>query len=180
VLAREIVELLSAGPEAAALCWISAAKLGGEIEGVGGHHSRKHGGECFLVGESEFGALEALRIHAVGEDADYLDADLLVFNRCVEELFSGTLVESDGVELGGADGPPARKGGADEEVGHEFFPDEGLYVFGGDEVLLGGCERIGEVGERAHEIGAAAGGRAYFRGGWGFARTARCRLRRFR
>ena len=99
--------------------------------------------------------------HAVGEDVDYLDADLRVFDRCGEELFAGTLIESDGVELGGADGPPARKGGADEEVGHEFFPDEGLNVFGGDEVLLGGGEGVGEVGERAHEIGAAAGGRAY-------------------
>ena len=65
------------------------------------------------------------------------------------------------MEFGGADGPPARKGCADEEVGHEFFPDESLDVFRGDEVLLGRCERIGQVGERTHEIGTAAGGRAY-------------------
>ena len=102
-----------------------------------------------------------MRRHAIGENGDYLDADLRVFYRCGQELFAGTLIESDGVEFGGADGPPARKGCADEKVGHEFFPDESLDVFRGDEILLGRCERIGEVGERAHEIGAAAGGRAY-------------------
>ena len=102
-----------------------------------------------------------MRGHAVGEDVDYLGADLLIFHGCGEELFSGTLVERDGVELGGADGPPARKGGADEEIGHEFFPDEGLYIFWGDEVLLGGCEGVGEVSQRAHEIGAATGRGTY-------------------
>ena len=157
MLPREIVELLSCGPGGGGLCGISAAKFRGEIEGIGGHHSGKHGGEGFFAGQSHFGVLEALRRHAIGEDIDDLGFDLRVFDGCGEEFFSVALVESDGVEFSGADGPPARKGCADEKVGHQFLPDERLDVFGGDEVLLGGCERVGEVGQRAHEIGAAAG-----------------------
>src|SRR5580704_9714330 len=64
------------------------------------------------------------------------------------------------MQLVGGDVPPAGKSRADDEVGHELPPDKGLNVFGCDEVLFGGGERVGEIGEGAHEVSATAGGRA--------------------
>ncbi len=71
------------------------------------------------------------------------------------------------MKLGGANVPPAGKSGADEKIGDELFPDEGLDVFGGDEVLFGHGESVGEIGQRAHEISAAASGSAYAEEHWG-------------
>ena len=120
----------------------------------------KHGASSLHSCKDLLDAFEALRGHAVGEDVEDLGASVGIFHGDDEELFAGTLIERDGVEFVGGDAPPAGKDCADDEIGHELFPDEGLHVFGSDEVLLGGGEGVGEIGERAHEVSAAAGWRA--------------------
>ncbi len=181
MLLGEFLKLLAGGPQEAASVGIFAAKLCGEIEGVGGHHVRKHGGGVVWARQGR----AAVRSRRCGDMRSErmprtLARSLRVFGGGGEELFSGALIEGDGVQLAGADGPPAGKGGADDEVGYELLPDEGLNIFGRDEVLLGGGEGVGEIGQRAHEVGSAAGRGADAEQRGGLPELFGCRRRRFR
>ena len=77
--------------------------------------------------------------------------------RSGEEFFAGALVEGGGVHFVRADSPPAGQDRVDEDVWDDLFPDQCLNIGRSNEVLFHVCQGIGQIGERAQQISAAAG-----------------------
>src|SRR5271170_5004204 len=111
--------------------------------------------------ESLLDPLEALRCHAIGENSGHLGSKLGVFDRRSQKLFAGALIESNRVKLVRANTPPAWKRCADEKVRYQLFPDQSLDIFRSDKIFFCHCQCIGQVRQRAHQIGTATGWRTY-------------------
>ena len=66
-------------------------------------------------------------------------------------------MQPDPVHLGGSDRPPARGGGADDDLGNQIRPDERLSMSGNQEVLFGFSQGVGQADERSHQAAASVG-----------------------
>ena len=56
--------------------------------------------------------------------------------------------------------PPARQGRTDQQVCRYLLPDQGLNVFRSNEVFFCGRQYVGQLGQRANQIGASTGRRS--------------------
>jgi hypothetical protein len=80
------------------------------------------------------------------------------FSRSEEEFLTSALKEGGGMHFVLADSPPTRQDRVYEDVGHNLFPDQSLDICGGNEILLDTRKGVGQIGERAQQVSAAAGG----------------------
>src|SRR5271170_1383778 len=101
----------------------STAILGREVRGLGRGHSRKYRSHIFLTKEGLSNPFQPLGGQTIRQNSDYFLPELRVSRRRCQQLFSGSLIKSDGMKFNGGDAPPARKRGAYQKLWHQVFPN---------------------------------------------------------
>ena len=129
---------------------------------------RAHGAVDLLLG---------LRRHALREHGHHLLPYLRFLRRALQQFFSGTLVESNGMQFIPGHVPPARQNGAGQKAGNKFSPDQRLNILGRDEILLHLGEDVRKISERSHKMSTAARRRTFSEKLRAPARESSCRPR---
>ncbi len=79
----------------------------------------------------------------------------------LQQFFSGSLVEGNGMQFIPSHVPPARQNGAGQKAGNNLSPDQRLNVLGRDEILLHLGEDVRKISERSYKISTAARRRTF-------------------
>ena len=160
MLARQIVAVrCPASPHGVGVVWKSSAKFSGQIESIRWSDLRRNFREVSCA-QSGFELRRSLRNHAVGKDADDFRAQFFILRSGREDFVSRALIERDGVEFVAADVPPTRQNGIGQNGWHQVGPNQRLDIFRSDKILFHLRQHVGQIGERSHQMRAAARGRS--------------------
>ena len=160
IFADEFIQFAARSSPLSGLIGILVTKFRGEEESISGKHLRNERGGALRLARGVCGEFEASGRHAIGEDAEHFFSELGIGCRSGEELFTGALIKGGGMHFVPGGFPTSAAGRSRQGIGHDLLPDQGLDTGRGDEVLLHAGERVGQIGERAQQICAAAGGNA--------------------
>src|SRR6267378_780667 len=117
-----------------------------EVESVRGHQLRDSFGYLTRA-QNMIEAFGALWDHATREDIHNSVAQFLILSGSGQKLFAGLLIQADRVKLVLGDVPPSGYDGVGQKAWDEISPDQGLHILRSDEILLGGGQHIGQIGE---------------------------------